>query len=365
MAHTPVTIGVTVNNHGDGKDELFVEEILPDGLMLEQGHLQAFSMIRGQDILTWEYGVVVRRGEYRSLDTRLAAGDVFGCFEERLTSTTQLGVTAHPIYVSPGSIPIRPPQTRGFAGPIAARQAGAGVDFFGVREYQAGDPPRQVNWKLAARGSHDLYTNVFEQERVADVGIILDSRQVVNLHGQAGSLFEYSVQAAAGMAESFLEDGNRVSLVVYGSGMETVFPGYGRRQRNRILRTLARVKPGINYALGSLAHLPTRLFPARSQIVLVSPLVPEDVGVILRMRARGYSVLVVSPDPVAYEAVGNGENASVAFRLARAERRYLLQQVRRAGAQVVDWQVDHSLDAALHEELTRHPLLGHLRGGLV
>ncbi len=250
---------------------------------------------------------------------------------------------------------IRPPQTRGFAGPIAARQGGTGVDFWGIREYQSGDSQRQINWKRGTHADHDLYTNIFEQERVADVGIILDARERVNITTPQGALFEYSVRAAAALAEIFLDDGNRVSLLIYGSGMGRVFPGYGRVHRDRILKALSRASAGMNYALENLAGLPTRLFPAKSQVVLVSPLAPDDIPVIVRLRARGYAVLLISPDPVSFHAGIFGDFDSPAYRMARAERDFMLLQIRRSGVQVVNWHVDQPFEAVVRSRLTRQP----------
>ena len=56
------------------------------------------------------------------------------------------------------------------------------MSFWGVREYQMGDSLRHINWKIAARRmiaarqAQELFTNEFEQERIADVGLILDAR---------------------------------------------------------------------------------------------------------------------------------------------------------------------------------------------
>jgi uncharacterized protein (DUF58 family) len=205
-----------------------------------------------------------------------------------------------------------------------------------------------------------LYTNVFEQERVADVGLILDTRERVNVVAASDSLFEYAVRAAAALAENFLDDGNRVSLLVYGTGITAVFPGYGRIQRKRILKTLSNAKPGLNYALETLAALPTRMFPAQSQIVFVSPLAPEDIPVIIQMRARGYAVMVVSPDPISYEAARYQDFTTPAYRLAYAERDFMLRQIRRNGVQVVNWRVDQPLEVAIHHTLARQPTALHV-----
>ena len=41
------------------------------------------------------------------------------------------------------------------------------------------------------------------------------------------------------------------------------------------------------------------------------------------------------------------------MRIARLERALLLRQLRRAGIQVVDWQVDRPFDQAVHTSLNR------------
>ena len=103
--------------------------------------------------------------------------------------------------------------------------------------------------------------------------------------------------------------------------------------------------------------MPVRQFPAKSQIVMVSPLLPEDIAIITRLRARGYAVMIVSPDPVAYEA---GDIQAPAYRLAHAERAFMLRQLRRSGVQVVDWQVEQALEAAVRETLARQPAALHI-----
>ena len=136
-----------------------------------------------------------------------------------------------------------------------------------------------------------------------------------------------------------------------------VFPGYGHVQRDRIMRELAKATTSVNYALESLTHLPTRLFPAKSQLVLISPLLPEDIPVIVQMRAHGYAVIVVSPDPIAFEAAFQRDRTSAAYRFASAERQFMLRQVRESGARVVNWQVDQPLESVIREALARQPLV--------
>jgi uncharacterized protein (DUF58 family) len=226
-----------------------------------------------------------------------------------------------------------------------------------VREYQVGDPLRWINWKVAARHDQTLFTNEFEQERIADVGLILDARSQSDIHCKDGSLFEYSVRVTASLADAFLSDGNRVGLLIYGRGQEKTFPGYGKVQRERILRALGNARTSDNLALQSLNYLPTRFFPAHSQIVMVSPLSDHDLPVLFQLRALGYSLLIVSPDPVSFEArlYAKDEVVSVATRLANLERVLLLHKLQRGGIQTVDWDVTRPFDQVAYAMLGRLP----------
>lgn len=350
---TPITVRLTLVNEGPEIDELAVHDTLPPGVHHLDGEMSEVTFLEAQGRIELEYTVEAQRGAYDSYEARIAARDFLGFFEHAQWYRTPARLVVHPRYPKLDRVRIRPPQTRGFAGPIAARQGGSGLDFWGIREYQSGDPQRQINWKRGTHLDYELYTNIFEQERVADVGVIVDARQRVNIGTPSDSLFEHAVRAAAALAEIFLDDGNRVSLLIYGSGMNRVYPGYGRVQRDRILKALSGANVGVNYALENLAGLPTRLFPAKSQIVLVSPLAPDDIPVIVRMRARGYAVMVISPDPVSFQASMVGDFSSPAYRLAYAERAFMLLQIRRSGVQVVNWQTDQPFEVVVRNRLSR------------
>ncbi len=352
---TPVEVSLTITNQGPVIEELIVDDVFPAGMTRLNGKSSAIDFGGRRAQIELEYTIEARRGVYKAHEVRVSAGDAHGLFLASSPHRTTPRLVVHPHHSPLGRMKIRPPQTRGFAGPIAARQGGAGIDFWGIREYQSGDQQRQINWRLAARSEHAMYINVFEQERVADVGLLLDARRSIDVQVASGSLFEHAVQATASLAESFLEEGNRVSLLVYGSVMRRVFPGYGRVQRDHIFDALAAAEPGTNYALDTLAGLPTRLFPAKSQIVIVSPLSVDDIAVVLRLRAQGYAVIVVSPDPVSFEAAAYRDTASPAYRLARAERELLLHQIRRSGVLVANWHVDQPLQGVIRTIFSRPP----------
>ena len=103
---------------------------------------------------------------------------------------------------------------------------------------------RRLNWRLSARNPNRLFTNEFESEEIADYGLILDSRRVINSEELDEEIFENSVSAAASLASEFLKKGNRVSMLLYGKPVSHVFPGYGKLQLHSILKKLASVNLG-------------------------------------------------------------------------------------------------------------------------
>lgn len=368
--HTPVQIKVTLESRGSPADEIYLEDCLPLEALNISGETR--KLIPGQVVLAsetvggspnLEYTVNPWRGELAFKNSQVTVSEHFGLLQRTVQLPNPDSVRALPKALRLRKLVIRPRQTRGFTGPIPARQEGSGMSFWGVREYQMGDSLRRINWKVTARKAQDqqdrrtqqLFTNEFEQERITDVGLILDAREQTNTSIAGNDLFEFSVQAVAALAEAFLTDGHRVSLLIYGYGMARVYPGYGKLQRKLILEALAAAEPGSNYALESLNNLPTRLFPARSQLVMISPLGSHDFPAFTRLSKDGYQVLLVSPDPVSFEAqyFTKIPELPIALRLAHLERNLLLRRLTRLGVQVVDWQVDQALDRTLNAVLGR------------
>ena len=353
----PVVIQVQVTNQGSELEELFVEDIIPPGLEVIDGSASHVLELKKGGAASWTYAVKGPRGYYVFASMRVTGCDHLGVMIRKRTIPTGGYLLILPVVMRLKHVAIRPRRTRVYAGTIPARQGGPGVEFFGVREYQSGDQTQWINWRASARHPQALFSNEFEQERVADVGIVLDGRQHTNLFNDGRSLFEYSILAAAALADSFLTQGNRVSLLLYGHYLDWTLPGYGRIQRERILHALSRATPGDSLVFSNLAYIPTRLFPAHSQVVLISPLSPDDLSVLIQLRSRGYQVMVISPDPVAFERSYLPQQPAVlqASRIVHLEREIFIKNLQRAGIQVLDWDVRQPFDKVVQSELRQIP----------
>ena len=352
-----VKVTLEVTNLGPALEEVLFEDLVPDGLEIVAGSPRHLASLPKGGTFQWDYTLKGKRGNYTLSRLRVTAADLFGLVrvEQVVFTTGQLFVV--PPVLRLRRVAIQPRRTRVYSGTIPARQGGPGVEFFDVREYQPGDSPHWINWRVTARHADTVYSNEFEQERVADVGIILDGRRRSNEFGKR-SLFEHSILAAASLADALLNAGNRVGLLFYGKESVWTFPGYGKLQAERILHDLSRLEPG-DSAVFSELYVPRNLFPVRSQLLLVSPLIAEDYEALVGLRTRGYHVLVVSPNPTSFELIGlpRTEDVLMAVRIARLQRRVLLRRLLAAGIQVVDWDVSEPFELVARRNLERRLVL--------
>jgi uncharacterized repeat protein (TIGR01451 family) len=352
----PVTITLTIKNKGSHLENLLLEDTSPSGLEVIEGSNHRLISLKAGATLNWSYTVKGRRGYYPLNNMHASARDLLGLVEHDAVIQTTGQFFVLPMAPRVRRIAIRPRMTRVYSGSIPARIGGPGIEFFGVREYQPGDPQHWINWRTSARYSNSLFSNEYEQERVADVGIILDGRRNVNVFGGDRSIFEHSVLAATSLADGFIAAGNRVGLLVYGKYVNWTYPGYGKIQREKILQSLARADLGESQVFSGLI-IPRKLFPAYSQMVLVSPLESKDFDGLIKFKSAGYQLIVVSPDPVAYEIshLTRAPAVELAARIVRIEREILLHRLQRAGVQVVNWDTSFPFDNLVQAALSRPP----------
>lgn len=364
VAHERVVLGtripvkLTVTNEGETIEELQLFDYIPPGLRVVEGDISLIGLFEKGDSAELTFTVDGERGLYEFRNAEIWAADSMSLMRRHQYLRMKDGVSLSvipPLQRITAPL-IRPRSTRTFAGYIPAHKGGSGIDFFGVREYQQGDSMRHINWKANARRPGTFFTNEFELERVADVGIILDGRMRSLGRADDTTLFDAAVPATAAIAGAFLTAGNRVSLLIYGQFINWTVPGYGKVQRERILYALARARVGDSQVFNKLQNLPVRLFPPKSQIVMVSPLLPDDLTLLHAMRSYGYSVLVISPDPITHElTLLDTDDGAVALgaRLARVNRALLFRKLRQAGVRVVNWDVRQPLDKIIRTHLMR------------
>ncbi len=346
------TVTLTVVNHSSAITWLGISDVVPAGLDVERHGVTDFlGLLRVGETAKLTYTVRAPRGKYVFTDVNLRAWSRFGLppAEGKATVPTHLRVL--PRVERLEEIEIRPRRTRVYSGIVKANVGGTGTDFFGCRAYTPGDGIRRINWRAYAHTGKLVITE-YEQERITDVNVILDVRAVAN---PDLSLFEHAVRATASLAALFLAQGNRVGLLIYGDVLNWTYPGFGKGQRERILDALASAAPADKAVFSDLRFIPARLFPSRSQLVVISPLAgEEDVEVFGLLRARGYQIILISPDPIdIWQAGLTGESAALATRILRLKRHVLLTSLARIGVEVVNWNPQEELAVVTAWALSR------------
>ena len=336
-----VEVELAVRKVGEGSALLLVAEDAALAKNAIEGPTSLAERVPEGGALRFSYVARPERGFYPLEHVRLCVRDLLGFAtrEDELPCSTPLWVL--PRHQRIGRVMVYPRRTLSVPGTAQSRRGGVGVQFFATRPYIPGDDLRYVNWKTLARGGQ-LAVNLYEEERAAEVTVVLDGRdRVYDILG-GRELFEQAVRASAALCESAIREGHRAGLLLYGERLEWVFPGGGQVHWEKLLQSLAKAELGFSEAFADLGNLDARLFPSGSSIIIVSPFAPGDEQALGMLRARGYDVLALVPMPVV-GASRDQSTAGLASRFLALERELMLQALMSAGVRVLVWDVDHPL----------------------
>jgi uncharacterized protein (DUF58 family) len=246
------------------------------------------------------------------------------------------------------------PRPAGLVGFHTARRPGDSGELAGVRQFQAGDRLKRINWRVSSR-MPELHVNSTWSERDTEVQIWIDSREDLGWSGgvdNGSSSLDIAVRAAAAVAEHYLRQGDRVSLVDLGAGRRTVASGSGRQHLRKILDVL--VDAAANRA-ESVRRAPIR---PGSLVIMLSPLLyVTAAGQLVEVVQRGSSAIVIDTlpggltDPARHAAAGSGDSelAALAWRLRLAGRMATVLELAELGVPLVSWSGPGSLDEVLRD----------------
>ena len=349
-------VEVALHNQGVAVPCLHILDRQLDGMKIITGQNRTRTAVLPGGEAYLKYAFLPKRGRFAWDSIHTWVGDPFGLFATRLDLPAQAEISVQPGYDNFRRLPLRPNSTLHSPGSVPAQRAGSGTDFWGVRLFQPGDSLRWLDWRMNARHPGQFFTKEFEQEEIADIGLILDARSETDLQVGEDSLFEHSIQAATSIADGFIHQGHRIGLLVLSKTILRVFPGYGKGQLNRILRCLSTVKSSSNGSTIGLHYLPLSMFSGHTLLVIISPLTRSDSSFFLRLRAAGYQALLISPDPYdfVYPTVPKDPTHQRAFQLARLGRSIQLRTIERLHIRVLDWQVSQPLYPLMRSALGQY-----------
>src|SRR5205809_122286 len=344
-----VDVELLVRNEGASLDLVEIADVLPRELVVVRGTHHAVVSLEEGGSLRLAYTIrPAVKGDFVLGPVRARSFDPLA-----LGSQDAVVDLRSPLVVAPPMEDLRratlqPRRTRPWFGQVPSRRIGAGTDFWGVREYVAGDEVRRINWKASAR-LEGLFTNEYEGERSGDVVLVVDARRDSFVGTEADNPIEHAVRAALAIGDRVLAAKKRVGLTVQPEVIEWVPLAFGRKQLYRILDHLVHVKPGGDWRFSHAGLVLSRFFPRDCLIVLITPLQDRDaLGAVIGLAALGYDVAILSSSSLEIERRLRADAGvdTMAYQILAMERANLVTQLRRV-AQVVDWDPATPLALAL------------------
>lgn len=338
MAGDEVGLRVALENHGPDLHGAEVRLVLDKGLRLADGPMNLPVSVRaGQTVeLRWKL-MVPNMGRFDIGLLEVRVNDAFHLFGASTVLPLERSLRSTPKVERLRKMALRPRVLRPFVGNLNSGVAGTGSEFHCLREYQPGDPLRQINWKATARRD-ELVTNSKEDERSGDLVIVLD------LQKADPRVQDRSIEAAASIAQYWLGGKNRVGMIVLGDYVEVVPMGMGRRQFHRLVEKLMEVKASERDTALLADRAWKRYFPPNAVVVFISPLRSEGTSTTIKRLARdGAKVLLLS---LRRKDRWNSLEEELAFRLDQIRREDLIFALGDF-CRVVEWDSDTSLSRCL------------------
>lgn len=178
-----------------------------------------------------------------------------------------------------------------FSGEYHSAFKGRGISFSEVREYEAGDEIRSIDWNVTARMNHP-YVKVFEEEREIVVMLMVD----VSQSSMFGTLKQFKrdliTEVSAVLAYSAIQNNDKVGLIFFSDTIEKyIAPNKGRSHLLRIIRELLDLEPaskGTN--LTAALYFLNNVMKKRSVAFILSDFIAQNYEPMLRITARKHDL---------------------------------------------------------------------------
>lgn len=189
---------------------------------------------------------------------------------------------------------------------------GFSVEFAEYRQYNPGDPPKSIDWKVFGRTDR-FYVKEFEEETNLRSYILLDKSASMGFsHNNRINKLEYGKYLSAALAYLMVNQKDAVGLLTFDSTpVDLLPPSMTRVQLMELLRTLARTKcegrTKIDITFTSISEKLKR----RGLIILISDFLDEPertISALKHFRHRKNEVIVFHLlDPVEIDFSFNKE----------------------------------------------------------
>jgi len=188
---------------------------LPGWLLRRDAHVPMILQLEPGEVREIEYVIdATKRGAYIVGPLKIQTTDPLGLtrFAHLLESKDELLVFPEPLVLRR---PVLDGGAFGWRGEQEGSRRGAGMDFYGVRDYRSGDELRRVHWRTTAR-TGKLVVSEQTQGEASHAVVALDVHTASYRDTGMGkqSAIEYGVKIAATIVDDLIKAGHNVQLVL-------------------------------------------------------------------------------------------------------------------------------------------------------
>jgi uncharacterized protein (DUF58 family) len=179
-------------------------------------------------------------------------------------------------------------------GPAMRPRPGGQDEFYGLKEYRAGESQRSIYWRRSAR-TGTLVSKQMTQVAPPRLLVLVDTF-LADRSPEQHVLVERVIAMAASVASAALEEGLSVGMYAWSGDWIGVHPTRGKRHRDDLLSLMARLPLNAAHGTEELLAGAGNFLRAGTSAVLVTP---RDVQVGLPDRTRTSMLVVSAAAPLA------------------------------------------------------------------
>jgi uncharacterized protein (DUF58 family) len=186
-----------------------------------------------------------------------------------------------------------------FAGEYHSVFKGRGMEFAEVREYQAGDDVRSIDWNVSARMNHP-YVKVYDEERELTVMILFDASSSESFGSRSQMKGDLAIEISALLASSAIRNNDKVGLIIFSDKIEKfVVPRKGRKHVFRVIRELlyfassTEVKSSTKTDIAAALEYMNQILKRRATVFLISDFLAEGFERDLQIANRRHDLVAI------------------------------------------------------------------------
>lgn len=233
-----IRYAITCRRRWGGSRGLHIADVLRSGAPLAPPETFIPYLAPGETLTVDVPAVCRRRGRVAFERIAVATRFPFGLFTKYMTLVRPQETVAFPVLgqlLTDLRVAVRTSDRSASDG--KSFSTAGDEEYYGVREYRAGDNPRRIHWRRSAR-TGQLMVREMSRSRASQLWCVVNTR--VGPHdADAARRLETVISCAATVICAALERGSRVGLICNGEPLVVLPPGGGLSHRPRILRELA------------------------------------------------------------------------------------------------------------------------------